>query len=313
MGTTMIALLGHVALTFVPAPQQPDPTPPAPRVIQVDANGWPLFDAPPAPASGAAPTGAPTTVPVAGPAAATPAPTSRTERPVPPPAGLALESPLRDVFERLGQPADFDDLGGIAAAYRIVVRDHRGAEVAVRELTHEFDARAPRRDRLLLPGRKVFGRDGEQVFAELHGLPMPSYESEARDQLDLFGVLARMPWVFADGQRFSVSAPELARIGPRELVRIRIEARQSVAAPPAPRFELWCAADSSEPVELRYNVAGPGQDRRVRLSEWRRVGAVRLPTRWTFVGPDDGVGMELEIARLDPGQPVSIAQFRPSR
>ena len=187
------------------------PTPVAPPGIRTDANGWPIL----APSTTQhqpvqqqtpnvqtrqvqTPKQLPGRVPArpGGPGTPNTNPRGPLERP------LADSSLLNDVFQQVGRPDDVAQLQCVVAWMTVKLFDHRGMELGELQVHHEADLRHER-DRLLFsrPSRgpdKIYGRDGRSVFAERHGMAWPSLESKAREELEIFGLLLRMPWAFAD-------------------------------------------------------------------------------------------------------------------
>lgn len=299
------------------APQEPAPAPP--RVVGVDEHGWPVFAEHSATgtsaeqrrpggeeprSTGGLPVRGSDAVEVSRPGAAA-------ER------GSARRGPtLSEVFARLGTVSDFESLDGVAAHCRLTVFDERGAVLGTREWSHEADLRdGALRDRLALPDRRVHGRDGERVFAALHGLRMDSEESLAREQLELFGTLLRAPWCFADRERYELVATRDSAgdpgAGPAcRLLEFRAVDPQDPSA--VPRYELRCAADTLQPLALRYELQ-PGRPREVRFGDWRQVDAVRMPFRMDWVDRSGTVVSSMEVVELSVGHRFPERQFRPLR
>jgi hypothetical protein len=232
---------------------------------------------------------------------------------------LDLGSPLLDMFQRIGHPSDLASLGRVVTKLRLSVYDSHGSELGVRELVHEADCGVVARDRLTVQaGLKVYGRDGEGAWVVFHGMDWPALESEARDELELFGLLLRTPWCFADPQRFVVYPKENVLVDGKRITKLRIETRTAgdelvgprETKPPADSFELFSAPDSLEPCELRL-VRANGTRRTIRLLDWRDVAGVRMPQRRLFVGPDGGRALEIVTTLIDTRQALPDARFRP--
>ncbi|MBK8976713.1 MAG: hypothetical protein IPM29_12410 [Planctomycetes bacterium] len=300
-----VSLLGAAALAQAPvAPQQPgDPAAgrsPVPRVVGVDQDGWPVFapggSTPPAPTPAAA-LRAPAVVDP--PAVAEP-PAAPAERRASEAATAVLDAAaaLAPLWQRIGSPAAFAGLGGLRARCTLRVLDpERGAELGRREFEHLADLTAPRRDRLTLPDRRVVGRDGESVFAELHGLPMASLAAAARGELEVLGLLLRAPFCFADATRFEIvdRRSEGAVDAPLVAFELRPVGAERAAWEDA-RFTLVCAADSLRPSELIYRLAAQ-RPTRVRFSDWRVVrNGVAIPFRRELV---DARGVTTSVLDLD--------------
>ena len=293
-------------LGLAPAPQD------AP--LRTDANGWPQpvpvvqpsraarsdFAAPPvqapAPAAPAAPA----------PGGAAPAPRGRL--------------PLAEVFERVGHPSAMQDCKGVIARMQVRLFDPTGVEQTRYEVFHEADLASRDRDRLqFTQARKTYGRDGATVWARHIGMLWPAWEGEARDELELHGLMLRLPWAFADTERFVAGAREIVQHDGRAIARWKVQARgpESAVVGPVPnaapvdRFELDCHEDSNEPFELRYVLSATGVPRRVLLRDWRPCGGVKLPMVRTWVDTEGKKALEIEIVRIDSGQALPVGQFAP--
>ena len=230
------------------------------------------------------------------------------------------EHPLRSVFAAVGAPGDVAALGVIRQRMQLAVLDHRGGTIAELSLTHEADLAAPARDRLVLDGDRLFGRDGAHAFAVFRGLAFPAMEAEAADELGWYGLVLRAPWVFADGRAFTVlPREELLREG-RPMSRFRIEARPTAAdlvGPAAPatdvdRYELWCDPSTNEPRLLVILPAREGaRPCQVRLSEYAAQGNVRWPTKRTVEGLDGARRLEYSVVEAAVNLQVSGRHFAP--
>ena len=310
-GTTDFEIPGNPKPVAKPVPRE------QPR-IRTDANGWPIPGKPQTPQE---------------------KPRPPKQQPMQPPArpggaagGLAEHSPLadrgslHDVFQQMGQPQDLIDLRCVVAWISLKMFDHRGAELGEILVHHEVDLRA-RRDRLLFsrPSRgptKIYGRDGPSVFAEMHEMPWPSLESEAAEETGVFGLLLRMPWLFADSDRFVVkSRDDDYIVNGRAMVRLRVErrpetggmSRRDGANKPQDRFDLICPKKRMEPAEVHMCLAATGATTVVRLLDYKSFGGVRIPTRRIFLGEDGHRRMEMRITRLDTRLDLPRSQFRPHR
>jgi hypothetical protein len=229
------------------------------------------------------------------------------------------DSPLAPVFRRVGYPGDAGDLGCVVARVETTVFDHRGAALAETRAFHEADLAAPDRDRLLLAGDRIYGRDGGAVFAVQHHVAFPSLEEEARDELELMGLLLRLPWAFADRSRFVVMPAERLEARGRPAVRFRIEARapgdEVVGPAPGPRgidrFELWCDPETMEPRLLSVARGATGSQRTFRLLDYQTFGGVRVATRREVEAGGGAPARVMVLAQLDVRQQLPRAQFQP--
>jgi len=281
----MLTALALVALVW---PQD------APRPgLATTPNGWPIL--PPA-------------APVVRPQA---------RAPEPDPGGVparegAAASPLLPVFRAVGSPADAAALGGVTAVLQATVYDHRGAVLGEREIVHDADFTVPDRDRLALGADTVYGRDGGAVFAHYRGLAFPNLEDEARDELAWFGLVVRVPWVFADAARYDVAPREELLLHGRPMSRYRIALRPPPGEPVRERFELWCDPHTSEPRVLVIQPGDPAaRPCRVRLLDFAAVGNVRIPRRRILEARDGTRALELVATELDAEQEFGKRHFAP--
>jgi len=246
-----------------------------------------------------------------------PNPRGPLERPL---AGRGL---LRDVFQQVGRPEDFARLQCVVAWMSVKLFDHRGTELGQFTVHHEADLRCGR-DRLLFsrPSRgpdKIYGRDGRSVFAERHGMAWPSLEPKAREELEAFGLLLRMPWAFADSDRFVVKGrDDDYTVNGRAMVRLRIERRpgsdrmrDAGADKRQDRFDLICSKNRMEPVEVHMRPAASGATTVVQLSGYKSYRGTRIPTQRVFMSENGYRLMEMRITRMDVGQDLPQSQFRP--
>lgn len=321
---------------------QTPPLAPVPK-IRTDANGWPVLaprspqPTPQQPVTAVPPTPrvptpkvpAPDQVPAQPGGPGTPtndkdsdikdkdhdtAPRGPLERP------LADQGMLQDVFRQVGRPEDLARLQCVVAWMHVKLFDQRGTDLGELQVHHEADLRHVR-DRLLFsrPGRgpdKIYGRDGRSVFAERHGMSWPSLEPRAREELELFGLLLRMPWAFADSDRFVVKGRDDDYVvNGRAMVRLRIERRPRAGAGGAgagqDRFDLICPRNSLEPSEVHMRLAATGVTTVVQLSGYKSYRGVRVPTQRVFVSENGYRLLEVRITRMDVGQDLPQSQFRP--
>lgn len=285
---------------------QADASPTQPRIVTTP-KGWPVppASAPVEPATPATPRVGGERGPGAEPGGLAPLDRTTSE---PAPAVPAV-SPLLPVFRAVGTPADAATLSGVRASLRATLLDHRGATVGERTLVHEADLAGAARDRLVLAGDRIYGRDGQSVFAHYRNLAFSGLEEEARDELDWFGLLLRTPWVFADGAEFAVSPREEMLWNGRPMSRFRITGRRS-ARPDG--YELWCEPDTGEPRMLVLHPADPqARACRVRLLDFRSFGNVRIPMRRVVEAADGGRRLEIEITDLQWGETFGPRHFAP--
>lgn len=311
MLATLCTLLSLAAPQEAPQPSTQEPA----ARVRTDARGWPVLQ-PSKSAAQAPPTGTSTDfvdVPAAPPGAAAGVPVDR-------PTALPSTSPLHELFARVGQPADLARLEGVVARLQFHVFDHRGIELAARTVFHEADLRVADRDRLVFDGEKrIFGRDGAAVWAEMHGMMWPALEAQARRELELLGTLVRLPWIFADADRWIVFAGEAVERDGTPYWRLRIEAKNnapesigpSPVVVPRDRFDLYCEPTTREPRRLEYRLADGSGLRRVDLLGQQAFGPVRIPTRWVFVRGDGTKALEIEVVRIDGEQRLPREQFQP--
>ncbi|MCB9869616.1 MAG: hypothetical protein H6837_07145 [Planctomycetes bacterium] len=236
----------------------------------------------------------------------------------------AAATPLQPIFAGVGSPADLRALGGAIVRMQMQLFGPEGAVLADLPVLHWVDLGAPRlRDRLELSGdgaaRRVYGRQDGTVFAQMFGLAFAELTEQAAEELEVFGLLLRMPWAF-DGPGFVVEDPQPITVAGVRRIRVRVTRRQPPAAPggtgksvPADRFDLICNATSRVPEELHMTLGRRGKTVRVVLSDYATLGRIRLPMRRTFLGSAGEKVMELRIVAVDHGQQLGDDLFRPRR
>ncbi len=304
-----------LSLLMLVVPQEaapsPSPRPAAPEVVgtRFDDRGWPIVETPPAQPDLEVATRTRTT-PRSMPATA--------------PAAVAADhrdnasSSLEATFAAVGSARAFRSLGGLTIWWRVTVHGPQGETIGIREVTHFCDPSTSDRDRLEFADGRVCGRLGPTVFAERHGLPWPTLVEASTQDLALFGIHARLPWVFADQQAYSEVAATPAGSDPAGGARVRLRQRTEdgrIGPDPEPRqlgdqFELGLPASGAVPSEFVQQFVCSGERRRVLLEDWRPVGAVTMPFRRIYV---DGAGRPtttLVILRVEPGQAVAERDFR---
>ncbi|MHC5064593.1 MAG: hypothetical protein ACYTG5_11545, partial [Planctomycetota bacterium] len=294
---------------------------PKPRVIGVDEDGWPIFAGQQDPKKNKN----------SGRSDFETSPRPLLEKPIAERGGAVFEessdapgigdpmrlgSPLREVFARLGYPSDMRELRGVRADCRFSLLGETGAEVGRRDWEHLADLESPDRDLLrMFADKKTYGRDGAAVFAMLDRVPMSSFRDEAKDELQLLGLLLRFPWCFADAERFRVEERQSLTIAGVPMVRIPIRGTRPSDDESlnglVDRFEILCAEDSMEPKELHYTLAASGRPRRIRLGDYQRVGGVRIPLRREFLNAAGSPTLILEILGFESGLDLSATDFRP--
>jgi hypothetical protein len=236
---------------------------------------------------------------------------------------LADRSILRDVFQQVGRPEDLARLQCVVAWMTVKLFDHSGTELGELQVHHEADLRCTR-DRLLFsrPSRgpdKIYGRDGRSVFAERYGMAWPSLVPKAREELELFGLLLRMPWAFANSDQFVVkSRDDDYIVNGRAMVCLRMERRPGATgmgvvgdSKPQDRFDLICSKSNLEPVEVHMRLEATGATTVVHLSDYKSYRGVHIPTRRVFMSENGYRLMEMRISRMDVCQDLPQAQFRP--
>lgn len=311
----MVGAVALAALQNVQGPQGPEGVTERVRV-RTDRNGWPVHTEPDR-VSGK-PAGQ---EPASAPRAATPP--LEPGKPRPEPVASPLDSPLLDVFRAVGSVADWKEMRGVMARIRIHVFDHRGAEIGVREVLHQADVAVSDRDRLVFEDeQKVYARDGTALWVELHGMAWPSLEDEARGELELFGLMLRLPWALADTRRWRVLPEEQILVDGEPRVRVRAlrtdpgpEEHAVVGPDPTPprgaRVDLLCDPATMQPVELRYAMRAGQPQRRVLLADVRPFGPLRMSVRRRFVGARGEPRLEIEYVRVDGKLDLDRSLFRP--
>ncbi len=140
----------------------------------------------------------------------------------------------------------------------------------------------------------------------------PSLEPRAREELDAFGMLLRIPWVLADADRFVAEGrDEDYTVNGRSMVRLRFERRAQGAVEGTDRFDLICPKSRMEPEEVHMQLAATGATILVRLTDYKVYGGIRIPTRRVFLNERRRPLMEMRITRLDFGQDLPRWLFKP--
>lgn len=223
-------------------------------------------------------------------------------------SGTQLGSPLLDVYKSVGGVEAFRGLEGCVVWWRVSTFGEQGEAIGLREVTHTVDCRYAERDRLEFQDGRIYGRVGAQVFAELRGMPWPTLNEPAGQDLMLFGLQLRTPWCFGDANLFMVVAKDFVDRSGERMLRIVLERRPPSAmeivgpeldAKPRDRFELLCEPSSGRPRELVHRFACSLATRRVLLEDWREVENVRVPFRRVYVDEAMRTKTTLEILRLE--------------
>jgi hypothetical protein len=238
---------------------------------------------------------------------------------------LAPDSALHEVFRAVGTPTAAEAIGVIQIAGSLVMRDDAGRHVGTRYFVHDLDYAKARRDRLRYEEQDgvatVYGRDGGSVFAERHlfddsAVPLAN-TVEAADELDLLGLLARVPWCFADRESFRMGPTRSITTDGRNYEQLEFE---RTASSGTDRFRLLCvrSAGGLEPAELRYTLAeGPGVETRVRLldaySVSRKGVSVRVPMQRWLVDGNGRPLLEIVYVRVDPQAAEDPSLWRAGR
>ncbi len=229
-------------------------------------------------------------------------------------SGDRLGSPLADVWQAVGNPSSLHDQRCVQAQILVQVFGHDGRVLATFNALHQADLSEPDRDRLVLRGGElVHGRaERSAPWTEVDGVPRKQPAPDAVAQLDLFGLLLRAPWVFAE-PGFAVSPPRRVRREETDYEVIDIVNERPAAAEgeggARDVFELWCEPETMLPLELRYALAGRTW-RRVRFSQYQTLGWLRFPVRRTVLS-DNGVPLiDLEVKRMSCQQQIPLEKFR---
>ncbi|MBL8736848.1 MAG: hypothetical protein JNL12_10505 [Planctomycetes bacterium] len=233
-------------------------------------------------------------------------------------SGTELGSPLNDVFKAVRTPGEWKKLEGVVVWWRLTTFGEQGEEIGLREVTHTADCRFSERDRLEYQDGRTFGRLGAQVFAELRGMPWPTLNDVASQDLMLFGLHLRTPWLFGEARDFVVLQKDVEERSGERYVRIVLERRPpaslEIVGPeldpkPRDRFELLCDPSSGQPRELVHRFASSLATRRVLLEDWQEFEGVRIPHRRTYVDEAMRPKTRLEILRIAK-QRTSERDFR---
>lgn len=233
-------------------------------------------------------------------------------------SGMAIGSPLLEVFQATHAPGAFKDLGGLVIGWRMTTHGPRGEVIGSREITHTADCAFSERDRLEHQDGRTFARIGGQVFAEKQGMPAPTLLDSGQWELALFGLQLRMPWLFGDSKTFAVMAREVDERDGERLVRVVVERRPPPAldvmgpsSDPAPRdrYEILYEPSTGLPRQFTHRFAASKQNRTVLLEDWRDVEGVRMPFRRVYLDDALRATTVLEIQRVER-QRVTERDFR---
>jgi hypothetical protein len=337
----LLSIAALLPLAQEPSRQKPPASKPAPAPaaeakppisnVHFDAaNGWPIVaDDPqrvvtptPAPARAGAARTAPVGREVAAKgrkdAAEPTAQEAASGKQAPLASGMQMGSPLLDVFQATRAPGAFKALGGVVVWWRLTTYGAQGEQIGMREVTQIADCAFAERDRLEFADGRVYGRVGAQVFAERQGMPWPTLADAATQELRLFGMHLRLPWLFAAGNTFAVMSRDIEDRSGESFARAVLERRPPQALDilgpeldpkPRDRFELLYEPSSGLPREFVHRFAASLQTRRLLLEDWRDVEGVRMPHRRVYVDEAMRATTTLEILRIER-QRVSERDFR---
>jgi hypothetical protein len=295
----------------------PTSTQQAPAKLGVEfdpATGWPrTSEVAPKPEGETKPAALPTRVAGSGATSASPAPTGGN--------AAAVRSAVPASTLVAPSKTDLAALGVVALRWRVSVHGPDGNVFGTRELEQLSDFETPDRDRLDLADGAVYGRCGSEVAAQRHGSPWPLLVPVATQDLQLYGLHARLPWVFADRNAFDALSSEPVLRAGESLVRMRFQRRDAnavrqgppVAPQAADQFELFCDPATGQARELVYTLASSALQRRVRLEDWRRVRddvALQVPFRRVYLDAQSRPTLVLEIARCEVRTGVRERDFR---
>src|SRR5690606_2845169 len=161
-----------------------------------------------------------------------------------------------------------------------------------------------------LPER-VYARDGAKVYAKMHGMVWAPQREAAGEELEVFGVLLRFPWVFDDNSQYAVEPPQEMRVDGVEKVLVRVRRRTAGAG--ADCFDILCGAASYRPEELRFTPASTGRPVRILLSDYLTVRGVEFARRRVFLGADGAARLVMRIEEIATGVSLPADRFVPRR
>ena len=218
----------------------------------------------------------------------------------------------------MGEPASFRSLGVVRLQWRIRVLGSDGAVLAEREVVQLTDTADPERERLEFSDGRIYARVNGRVQAQRHGVPWPTLEPQAAEELDRYALHARFPWVLCDAAKF-VAVPTVPSSDPadRGASRWRFQAASGAdsVGPPivgavVPFVEVVAADPSAGMSELRHGVTGSSITRRARLEDWREVHGLRIPFRRSYLDEQGKKNCVLELTAFEPGVDSKTASFR---
>ncbi|MFM1871510.1 MAG: hypothetical protein RL398_932 [Planctomycetota bacterium] len=233
-------------------------------------------------------------------------------------SGMDFGSPLLDIYQSVRAPGAFRALGGRTLRWKLTVHGPQGESIGSREVTHVLDCSSPTRDRLEYEDGKVFGRSGKVTFASRQGLPWPTLQDLAEQELERFSLHARAPWCFGNAREYAVLKRERVTRDGRScslvvIERIPDDAADDIGPSPtvAPRdtFEVVYDVATGEPLELSHCYGKGRQKRRMRLEDWRELDGVRVPYRRTYVDEAGRPTLTLDLLHALPTT-VSERMFR---
>ena len=301
------------------SPQGQSTQPSAPRLgVEFDKNGWPVD------AGRTAPSASPrveeklrVAVPQAAPLGESkPSPAAAEIQAVLPatPAAGSFSSCLGSV----GEPAIFRSLGVVRLQWRIRVLGSDGAVLAEREVVQFTDTADPGRERLEFSDGRIYVRENGRVQAQRHGVPWPTLEPQAAEELDRFALHARFPWLLCDAAKYvAVPAVTSADAADRGASRWRFQAAGNadsvgppIVATAVPYVEVVAADPAAGMSELRHGITGSSTTRRARLEDWRELHGLRLPFRRSYLDEQGRKNCVLELIAFEPGVDSAKASFR---
>jgi hypothetical protein len=318
-GADGIDVILALLVVLAQSPQGQSTQPSVPRLgVEFDKNGWPVDAGRPAQSASTRKDDKPVVVvpqpapmgeskPIAAEAPAQSAPSA-------PSATTSFASSLGSA----GEPALFRSLGVVRLQWRIRLFGSDGAVLAERDVVQLTDTADPERERLEFSDGRIYARVNGRVQAQRHGVPWPTLEPQAAEELDRFALHARFPWVLCDAAKF-VAVPTVPSSDPadRGASRWRFQAASGAdsVGPPivgavVPFVEVVAADPTAGMSELRHGVTGSSITRRARLEDWREVHGLRIPFRRSYLDEQGKKNCVLELTAFEPGVDSKTASFR---
>ncbi|PIE22415.1 MAG: hypothetical protein CSA62_12430 [Planctomycetota bacterium] len=217
------------------------------------------------------------------------------------PLGMSMAIRERDAIDRLldrmGGRSRFEALGKIRVLRLFRGIDRHGERVFEHQFHHVLDVRRARSDTVEWTLGDSYGRSGRRNWARSAGLERPDREKQAKELLEVWGLLARFPFVFGDRTRFELESEQRVVLLGRSYIRLRLRERSGdisrLIGPRVPalrpkerRFDIYLEAEMGLPLLLE--IRDGARRMRVLFEDFRRLpgSSVTLPMGRILLGAD---------------------------